>query len=118
MKFEEKIKQKYLYDSGFNIFKYLYFFIQKFKNKKHIKKSYSGHAQDLIVNHFFRNKNKGIYIDVGCQHPIKNNNTYLLNSKGWEGINVDLDKNNIELFNASRSMTLISIMHYLVILKK
>ena len=46
---------------------------------------------------------KGIYIDVGCQHPIKNSNTYLLFKKGWEGINVDLDKDNIELFKRSRS---------------
>ena len=102
MKFEEKIKQKYLYDSGFNIFKYLYFFIQKFKNKKHIKKSYSGHAQDLIVNHFFRNKNKGIYIDVGCYHPYNGNNTKLLYDRGWSGINIDLDFHTIDFFNFIR----------------
>ena len=102
MKFEEKIKQKYLYSSGFNIFKYLYFFIQKLKNKKHIKKSYSGHAQDLIVNHFFRKKNKGIYIDVGCYHPYFANNTKLLYDRGWSGINIDFDFHTIDFFNHVR----------------
>jgi FkbM family methyltransferase len=48
-------------------------------------------------------QHKGIYIDIGCQHPIKNSNTYLLYKKGWEGINVDLDNDNIDLFKVSRS---------------
>ncbi len=39
---------------------------------------------------------------MGCQHPIKNNNTYLLYRKGWSGINVDLDQKNIELFISAR----------------
>ena len=57
---------------------------------------------DLILEHIFKNKNNGFYIDVGCQHPIKNNNTYLLYKKGWSGVNIDLDSVNIELFNFFR----------------
>jgi FkbM family methyltransferase len=74
-------------------------------NKKFIskKKYFSFSGVDVVLENIFKNQHKGIYIDVGCQHPIKNNNTYLLYKKGWEGINVDLDKDNIELFNASRS---------------
>ena len=49
-----------------------------------------------------RKQKKGIYIDIGCGHPIKNNNTYLLNKKGWSGINIDLDIDNIELFKIYR----------------
>ena len=33
---------------------------------------------------------------------ISNNNTYLLYKRGWNGINIDLDKKNINLFNISR----------------
>ena len=73
---------------------------KKFLSKKEYF-SFSG--VDIILEKIFKNQDKGIYIDVGCQHPIKNNNTYLLYKKGWEGINVDLDKDNIDLFNASRS---------------
>ena len=56
----------------------------------------------LILQNIFMKQNDGLYIDVGCQHPIKNNNTYLLYKKGWKGINVDLDKDNIKLFNSAR----------------
>ena len=102
MKFEEKIKQRYLYSPGFNLIKYLYFYIQLLKSKKFKKKSYSGSAQDLIINHFFKNKKKGIYIDVGCYHPYNGNNTKLLYDKGWSGINIDLDFHTIDFFNFVR----------------
>ena len=102
MKFEEKIKQKYLYRSGFNIIKNLYFFVQKLKSKRFIKRSYSGSSQDLLINHFFKNKKKGHYIDVGCYHPYNGNNTKLLYDKGWSGINIDLDFHTIDLFNFIR----------------
>lgn len=67
------------------------------------KKSYfSFSGVDLIIENIFKNQKKGFYVDVGCQHPIKNNNTYLLFKKGWFGLNIDLDKDNIDLFNAAR----------------
>jgi FkbM family methyltransferase len=67
------------------------------------KKNYfSFSGVDTIIENIFKNKKKGFYIDVGCQHPIKNNNTFLLHNKNWSGINIDLDKDNIELFNTSR----------------
>tara|TARA_B100001964_G_scaffold187087_1_gene207941 strand:+ start:18 stop:635 length:618 start_codon:yes stop_codon:yes gene_type:complete len=45
----------------------------------------------------------GIYVDVGCNHPIKYNNTYLLYKRGWRGINIDLDKKSIDEFNLIRN---------------
>jgi len=66
------------------------------------KNYYSFSGVDVIIENIFRDKDRGLYIDVGCQHPIKNNNTYILNKKGWKGINIDLDKDNIDLFNISR----------------
>ena len=48
---------------------------KKFISKK---KYYSFSGVDIILEKIFKNHCKGIYIDVGCQHPIKNNNTYLL----------------------------------------
>ena len=78
---------------------YLNLFHKRFISKK---KYYSFSGVDVVIENIFRNKKKGLYIDVGCQHPIKNNNTYLLNKKGWKGINIDLDKDNIDLFNISR----------------
>ena len=66
------------------------------------KEYYSFSGVDIVIENIFKNQKNGFYIDVGCQHPIKNNNTYLLNKKGWCGINIDLDKDNIDLFNHSR----------------
>ena len=102
MKIEEKIKQKYLYSKNFNFIKIIYFFIQFFKSKFKYKKSYSFGSQDLITEKFFKNKKKGIYLDVGCFHPVIGNNTYKLYKKGWEGINIDIDFHSIDLFNFFR----------------
>jgi FkbM family methyltransferase len=75
-----------------------------FKKKIFYKKnSYSFGGVDLLVNYLFKNINKGTYIDVGAQNPVSNNNTYLLYKRGWNGINIDLDLKNIELFNLTRN---------------
>ena len=79
--------------------RYLNLYRRKYKYKKI---SYSLNAVDLIIDYIFKNKNNGFYLDVGSQHPISNNNTYLLFKRGWSGINIDLDKKNIDLFNTAR----------------
>ena len=66
------------------------------------KKSYSFGGCDLLIDYIFKFKKKGFYLDVGCQHPVSNNNTYLLYKRGWNGINIDLDPKNIKLFNLER----------------
>lgn len=73
------------------------------KNKSFIKrKSYSQDGEDLIINEKFKNIKKGIYIDVGCYHPLEISNTALLHHRGWSGINVDISKFSIKLFNFYR----------------
>ena len=81
------------------IIKYLSIFS---KSLTHKKISYSYGGVDSLVNNIFKNNDKGFYVDVGCGHPVKNNNTYLLNKKGWYGINIDLDNENINLFDIYR----------------
>ena len=66
------------------------------------KKSYSFGGCDLLIDYIFKSKKKGFYLDLGCQHPVSNNNTYLLYKRGWNGINIDLDPKNIRLFNLER----------------
>ena len=102
MKLEEKIKDKYLYSNGLNILKLFYFTFQLLKAKFKPRIINANWGLDLIINNVFRNKKKGIYIDVGCHHPFINNNTYLLYKKGWNGINIDLDFNSIDMFNYFR----------------
>ena len=102
MKLDEKLKEKFLSTKNKNIFKYIYYFFQKIKKDKHVKKSYSGGAIDLIIDYYFKDKKKGIYIDVGAYHPFKGSNTYKLFSRGWSGINIDLDYQTIDIFNHFR----------------
>ena len=45
---------------------------------------------------------KGIYLDIGCYHPIKDSNTALLYNNGWKGINIDISKESIEMFKIFR----------------
>jgi hypothetical protein len=82
-----------------NILKFLSIFLKSFTTKK---KSYSYGGIDSLVANIFKDNNNGFYVDIGCGHPIKNNNTYLLSKKGWSGINIDLDEENIDLFNIYR----------------
>tara|TARA_E500000178_G_C16948635_1_gene720094 strand:- start:279 stop:971 length:693 start_codon:yes stop_codon:yes gene_type:complete len=78
-----------------NILKKLYY-------RKYSKTSYSISSVDLIIDRLFTKLKKGIYIDLGCNHPIKYNNTYLLHKRGWEGINIDSDNKSIQEFRKMR----------------
>ena len=102
MKIEEKIKNRYLYSKKTNIFKFFYFYYQFLKSKFKPRLAYSHWGIDLIITKLLNSKNKGIYIDVGCHHPFLNNHSYLLYKSGWEGINIDLDYNSIDMFNFFR----------------
>lgn len=67
-----------------------------------LKKSFSQFEEDLFLKKYFKNKKNGFYVDIGCHHPFKGNNTYLLYKFGWSGINVDLNQLGIDLFNIAR----------------
>ena len=51
--------------------------------------SYSECGQDLFVMSLLNIKN-GKFLDLGCNLPIKINNTYLLELNGWDGVSVDI----------------------------
>lgn len=53
------------------------------------KNSYSFEGSDLIISSLLRNVSRGIYIDVGANHPVIQNNTYYFYQKGWRGLAVD-----------------------------
>ena len=57
-------------------------FFLKIYYSKYSKTSYSISSVDLIIDRIFKDIKKGIYIDVGCNHRIKFNNTYLLYKRG------------------------------------
>ena len=102
MKLEERLKEKFLYQGGFNFFKSFLFYLSILKNQKKFlnkKVFYSNWGLDMLADDFFKKKKYGVYIDIGCHQPFLNNNTYRLYKRGWTGINIDLDFNSIDLFN-------------------
>jgi len=84
-------------------YKFYLFYNLYIRNLKYLfKKSYSQFKEDLFVKNFFKNKKKGLYLDIGCHHPFRFNNTYLLYKRGWCGVNIDAIQQNIDLFNIHR----------------
>ena len=77
-------------------------FLKETYYKKYSKRSYSFNSVDLIIDYLLKDIKNGIYVDVGCNHPIKYNNTYILHKRGWSGINIDLDESAIKLFKKYR----------------
>ncbi|MDC0615901.1 FkbM family methyltransferase [Candidatus Pelagibacter sp.] len=89
-KFLEKI---YLW---YNVYirNFEYHFINSHKNSQFGEEKF-------IFKHFSKNF-KGKFLDIGCFHPTRNNNTYKLYKRGWTGINIDLNPISIDLFNLAR----------------
>jgi len=90
---------------SFNFFyKFYLYYNLYYKNKIYKKrKTYSQDLEDVFINEYFKNKNYGFYIDIGCYHPIKYSNTALLYNRGWKGINIDMNSTSIDLFNIARN---------------
>lgn len=63
---------------------------------------YEGEAW-FANNYIWPYKKKGFYVDIGCYHPIKFSQTFKLYKFGWTGINIDISKESIDLFNLFRS---------------
>ena len=68
-----------------------------------MKFHYSQFGEDIILREILKKEiSNGFYIDVGCFHPKKFSNTYMLYKKGWSGINIDMEEDKISLFNMVR----------------
>ena len=90
------ISKKYTY-----LKKFYYFYNIYIRNYKFLKNGSQFGEDKFILNKFGKNY-KGKFLDIGCYHPTKHNNTYLLYKNGWSGINIDLNPLTIELFNFAR----------------
>lgn len=92
-------KQALLSNSGLLGF---FFTLRKAYLTKSKRTHYSQYGEDIILADWIKNKRDGLYVDVGCYHPKKYSNTYLLHKKGWNGVNVDLNQLKIKAFNMLR----------------
>ena len=82
----------------FKFLRGLYYFYNIYiRNFKYLKNS-SQFGEDKFISSLFEKNFKGKYLDIGCYHPTRHNNTYLMYKKGWRGINIDLNPLSIQLF--------------------
>jgi FkbM family methyltransferase len=83
----------------YRLFLYYNLYLRNFKYL--IKESHSQFGEDIFILKYF-SKKKGFYIDIGCHHPFRYNNTFNLYKIGWSGLNIDLNKISIDLFEIMR----------------
>lgn len=84
-----------------SFFKYYFYLIKNYRLIKN-SRNFSQEGEDLFLIDFFKDKNKGFYVDVGAFHPFRISNTYALYKKGFRGINIDISATSIDLFNFAR----------------
>ena len=71
--------------------KKLYFFYNIYiRNFKFFFKS-SQFGEEKKISKLFDKNFKGTYVDLGCFHPVRSNNTFQFYKKGWKGLNIDLN---------------------------
>jgi hypothetical protein len=63
-----------------------------FEGASHIRKNYSQAFQDIFILSILDGLKKGRYLEIGAQHPVSNNNTYLLHKQyQWSGISIEIN---------------------------
>ena len=86
----------------YSFLKNLYFFYNIYiRNYKFFFNS-SQFGEDKKISKLFNKNFKGTYVDLGCFHPVRVNNTFQFYKKGWNGLNIDLNPLTIDLFNFAR----------------
>ncbi len=78
------------------------FLLRKLFLTRTSKRHYGQSGEDIFIVRQFDKSYKGFFVDVGCFHPTKYNNTFRLYQRGWRGVNIDIDKIKIEGFNLRR----------------
>ena len=59
--------------------------------------------QDLFAIRVLKNKTNGTFVEIGSNHPITGNNTYLMESKfNWKGLMIEYDRSFEQLYKDLR----------------
>ena len=83
-------------------FYYLYKLLKIHRNKKP-STHFGEFGEDIFIERILKGFGRGVYVDVGCYHPFKGSLTNKLYKKNWSGLNIDLSKTYIDLFNIVRT---------------
>ena len=86
----------------YKFLKKIYFFYNIYIRNFKFLKNGAQSGEDKYIIKLFDEDFKGKFLDIGCYHPTRHNNTYELYKKGWSGINIHLNPLTIELFDFMR----------------
>jgi len=96
-------KSKFLnFVKKYPLFKNFYYFYNVYIRNYKFLTNGSQFGEEKFILSFFDKEYKGRFVDIGCFHPTRHNNTYTMYKSGWHGINIDLNPLAIELFNFAR----------------
>ena len=70
--------------------------------KDYIRLGFNSDGNSKFSKTILKKIKKGFYVDIGCYHPMKDSHTALLYKNGWKGVNIDISKESIEMFNIFR----------------
>ena len=97
-------KSKFLnFVKKYPLFKNFYYFYNIYIRNYKFLNNGSQFGEEKFILSFFDKGYKGKFIDIGCFHPTRHNNTYKMYKSGWRGINIDLNPLTIDLFNFARA---------------
>jgi FkbM family methyltransferase len=80
---------------------FYYFYNIYIRNYKYLRNG-SQFGEEKFILSFFDKNYKGTFVDIGCFHPTRHNNTFEMYRSGWTGVNIDLNPLTIDLFNFFR----------------
>ena len=86
----------------YSFFKNLYLFYNIYLRNFKFYFNGSQFGEDKKIIKLFREGYKGKYLDLGCFHPTRSNNTLKFYRRNWQGMNIDLNPLTIDLFNFAR----------------
>lgn len=71
--------------------------------------SQSNQRQDDFVAAVLKQKVGGSFVEIGSNHPVTCNNTYLLEKRfGWKGLALEINKHYVDMYNNERLSTCVN----------
>jgi len=70
--------------------------------KEFLKNGFNYKGDSYFADEILKEIKSGNYVDIGCYHPIKNSQTFALHKNNWNGVNIDISKETIEMFRIFR----------------
>jgi len=80
-----------------------------FPGSERLERNFSYEGQDLFVLSALAGKRNGVFLDLGSNHPIVKNNTFLLEREfDWRGLCVDIDDQYLDLYVFRKSGSMVA----------